>query len=737
MLGATTLGGAWQLRPVQEFSEGRSQAAGDESGWLTQDLPAHWQEHPALAGYSGRVVYQRRFTPGPAEGSRQFIRVNGVFYRYSAYLNRALLGSHEGYFAPADFEVTNCLTGEDLLTLEVECPDESEKLGKRLITGVFSHWDHLDPALNPGGVWLPVQLYSTGPARIVHLATQLTGFDAGAAHVKVRLEADLARPHLGAGREPAQDPLVHLTFTPANFPGEPQTFRFRARLEPGLNRLAFDCPVERYRLWWTHDLGEPNLYHVEARLVDRDGQLLDRLTVRTGLRTIALRNWNFYLNQERLFIKGENYPPPEARLARVIRDRVEADLDLAVGAHLNMLRLHAHVDHPVLYEAADARGMLLWQDLPLQWLYAREALPEAERQAREMVRLLGRHPSVALWCMHNEPVYMEDTKDESFARALKTDFSVFVYSWNRDVMDRRLAKVARDEDGSRPVQRASGEISLLHRGADTHWYFGWYKSHGPLRLFDLVRRFFPRNVRFLSEFGAQSLPSKESAVRFMAEEVRKLDWGHLAARHSAQPDIMRFWLDIDACPDLETLIALTQWYQMRLNQFYIDRLRFHKYRPCGGMLAFSFADPNPAVSWSVLDYWRVPKASYYHLARCYHPEYVFTLLDKEWYRPGERVRVPVYAVNDALHSYPQAAIRVSVKGPGGAVLAAGEFALCLPSDSFAVKAGEVVFSPTRAGKHLVELVLECEGKRLENRYEVFVRERAPERWGPEVLRRAE
>ncbi|MDI6870788.1 MAG: glycoside hydrolase family 2 TIM barrel-domain containing protein [Bacillota bacterium] len=724
MLDRLNLSGTWQLRAVEEFSAAVRQAPWPGDGWLEQELPAHWQEHPALEQYTGRVVYRRRVVSRPEPGRRYFLRLNGVFYRYSAYLNGCLLGAHEGYFAPADFEVTGQLTGDDLLLLEVECPPETRKLGKRLITGIFSHWDHLDPMIEPGGVWLPVELLVTGPARLAWMGVETRGFDTRSAKVRVLLDVDAVE---------AADPLVTLAFTPANFVGETQVFKFRAPLQPGMNRLSYQCEIEQYRLWWPRGLGEPHLYEVEATLAGRDGASLDRLKVRTGLRTVALRKWVFYVNQERLFIKGNNYPPPEARLSRVTRERAEGDLKLAAAAHMNMLRVHAHIDHPVFYEAADEQGMLLWQDFPLQWLYAREVMPEAERQVREMVRLLGNHPSIALWCMHNEPVYMVDTKDESFGRALKTDFSVFVYSWNRDVMDRRLARAARREDPSRPVLRASGEIALLHRGGDTHWYFGWYKTHGPLRLFDLVRRLVPRNIRFLSEFGAQSFPNKESAVRFMASDLARLDWETLARRHSAQPDIMRLWLDLDACRDLETLIALTQWYQMRLNQFYIDRLRFHKYRPTGGMLAFSFADPNPAVSWAVVDYWRVPKASYHHLARCYHPEYVFTLLDKDTYRPGETVRLPVYLTSDSLRSYPQVEARARVIGPAGDEVAAGRFSARLPADARAFSPGELSFIPAIPGKYLVLLDLEYEGEVFRNSYEVFVADRPPVRWGPEVL----
>ena len=41
-----------------------------------------------------------------------------------------------------------------------------------------------------------------------------------------------------------------------------------------------------------------------------------------------------------------------------------------------------------LYAAADRAGLLLWQDLPLQWGYARGTRKQAARQAREAVDLL-------------------------------------------------------------------------------------------------------------------------------------------------------------------------------------------------------------------------------------------------------------------------------------------------------------------------------------------------------------
>src|SRR5213592_4334149 len=83
------------------------------------------------------------------------------------------------------------------------------------------------------------------------------------------------------------------------------------------------------------------------------------------------------------------------------------DVQLALDANLDLLRVHAHVSRPELYAAADHAGLLLWQDFPLQWGYARGVRRQAVRQARAMVDMLGHHPSIANWCAHNEPLALD------------------------------------------------------------------------------------------------------------------------------------------------------------------------------------------------------------------------------------------------------------------------------------------------------------------------------------------
>ena len=87
------------------------------------------------------------------------------------------------------------------------------------------------------------------------------------------------------------------------------------------------------------------------------------------------------------------------------RADVRADVELRREAGLDLRpRATATSRRPELYDAADELGMLVWQDFPLQWGYARTIRKQAVRQAREAVDLLGHHPSIVTWCAHNEPL---------------------------------------------------------------------------------------------------------------------------------------------------------------------------------------------------------------------------------------------------------------------------------------------------------------------------------------------
>jgi beta-mannosidase len=730
-----SLDGAWRLLPIDTFRQGFYPL--DDDSWIEQDLPAHWQQHPLLERYAGKMVYRKRFDlsvvrrpssivddtapqttdhgPRTTDSARWWLRFNGTFYWQQPYFNGVDLGRREGYFMPHEYEVTPWVAAENALVVEVECPDECDKLSKRMITGVFSHWDCLDPTTNPGGIWLPVELIATGPLRIAEVLLHTETFDEARAVIRFRARLDAA----AAGQA-----TLRWTFAPKNFAGEVQVIEQRHRLAPGDQEIASTLDIRDPHLWWTHDLGDPNCYSVTLTLLQNDA-VSDERAWAFGIRRFEMRNWIAYLNGVRLFIKGNNYAPGDTRIATMTRERYDRDLRLAHAAHMNLLRVHAHVEHPAFYEAADAAGILLWQDFPLQWLYGRTVLPAAHQQACQMARLLYNHPALTIWCMHNEPLRVTDTADDTLLNQARVYVSVLFWNWNRDVLDNRIKRDVEAQDPTRPVVRASGEFAIpfLRAGTDSHFYMGWYsRVFGQLRNWEQLAQHLPDNIRFVSEFGAQSFPNAESCLKFMHSDPQKIDWNLMTARHQFQPGMLEYRLPWREIRELDELIQLTQSYQIAINRFYIDRLRYHKYRPTGGIVPFMFHDPNPAISFSIIDYWREPKRSYEALRLAFNPQYVFALLAQDHYPVGAPIDLPIYVVNDHHRDVP-AELTVRLLAPGGAELAKVARPLTLPSDCMALEAERLRLTPDQAGTYHLRLALHNgEGPGIEQEYAIVVQE---------------
>ncbi len=715
-----TLADNWRVQPLKQFCGGNYDLAANT--WLPATIPGHWQHIPTLEQHSGKVVYCCQF-PMPDtiadtraalshSATRMWLRINGIFYWSQPFLNATDLGRHEGYFEPYEHDVTSLLQADNTLFIEVECPDEHNKLNKRMITGVFSHWDCMDPHANPGGIWLPIELHTSGPVYLQSVRCHSEICNERFAQLRYTIDVDTTI---------AGPVLLRWQMTPRTFIGKTQTIEQRRMLKEGHQTIGGLLKVYEPRLWWTHDLGTPDLYTMTLEVV-QNGVVSDSTHFDFGIRRFELRTWIPHLNGVRFLVKGNNYAPGDMRIATMNLERARQDVQLARECNMNLLRVHAHVDHPALYQAANEQGVLLWQDMPLHWLYRASLFYEAQRQTRAMVHLLYNHPSVGIWCMHNEPIFMADTADESLPTRARIYQSIFGFSWNRDVLDTTLKRVAEQEDPSRPVVRSSGEfdIPIVRPGTDAHAYFGWYASHGTLQRFETLSNLVPGNLRFLTEFGAQSFPNVESCIKFMPADRAHIDFAHLAKHHSFQPEIMGNWLPLDEARSLEELVAMSQDYQIFINRFYIDHLRYHKYRPTGGIVPFMFCDSYPAILWSVVDYWRVPKRSYYAMRLAFSPQYAFTRFLPKTYHVADRIELPIYVVNDAQHAVYDAHVHACMRGPDGTELATLAHTLSLEADCMAWEVDRLRFTPTQPGCYTFEIALTGVAQEVQHAYEIHV-----------------
>jgi beta-mannosidase len=710
------LGGAWRAAVADDdLRRVYAEPAYDDGDWITVEVPGHWQSTPALADTEGPVLHRRSFaTSGLDAGQRAWLEFDGTFYQSDVYLDDTYLGDTEGYFFPHRFEITEQLLDRDqhVLALEVASSPPSDLTAKRSITGVFDHWDAMDPAANAGGIWRPVRIATTGPVRIHHYRCLCSDASPDRATVSLRAVLGVTEPT-----------DIEVCTTLRRPSGETERQQDVHHLAAGENRVEWEISVEDPELWWPHSLGEQSLHHIDIAVREVDGEVSDRRYHRIGLRSFELDDWVATVNGERLYLKGAHQGPARLHLADATREDFRRDVDLAIACGLDFLRVHGHVSRPELYDVADEAGLLLWQDFPLQWGYARQVLKQARRQAREMVDLLAHHPSVAIWCAHDEPVTLDISPDsvvdplQRTGSLARTVMAQQLPTWNRTRLDTSVRRVITKSDGSRPVIPHSGVFPHPPQldGTDSHLWYGWY--YGDER--DLARTLslIPRLGRFVGAFGAQAVP--EDADFCNPERWPDLDWDHLGRRHSLQRTVFDRTVPPDRFATFAEWTEATQRYQATLIRRQVETLRRLKYRPTGGFALFSFADTNPAVSWSVLDHRRRPKRGYAALQAACAPVIVVAdrLPGTIW--AGQALALDIHVVSDLRHQLDDAEVTARLSWPGGD--ATFQWGGSIPADE-CVRVGTLELpAPDSEGTLQLDLELAAGQVTASNRYRGEIR----------------
>ena len=623
----------------------------DDSTWTPIDVPGHWRRHPEFTDNDDPLLYRRRFTTTkPDEGRRRWITLDGIFYQADVWLDGAYLGDAEGYFFPHTFDVTalSRIDDDHVVAVEVTCAPQRSHRGKHNITGIFQYWDGIDRDWNPGGIWRPVHVYDTGPVRIDTLRVLCRDTNEIRAHLLLttRVDSDAARD------------VVVRTIVDGDIVAEADR-----RLARGSNEVKWGVDIADPALWWPRSLGEQPLTSVTVEVV-ADGAVSDRRERRTGLRQVAWNDWSCSVNGERLFLKGANLLPARAGLADATDEQMRHDVELAAEAGLDAIRVHGHVAPRAVYDTADELGILILQDFPLQWGYSRSVRGPAMRQAEALVDQLGHHPSIVQWSAHNDPVAAAiGIEGETMTSRLRYVVAQQLPSWNKSVLDRWVRRSFEHADPTRLVVPHSGVLPHFPKldGTDSHFYFGWY--HGDVRGIDRLARSLPRLVRFVSEFGAQAVPDSNDFID--TTNWPDLDWETLERRHGLQK-----WVFDERVPpeQFETFDAwrrATQVYQAELIKHHIELLRRIKYRPAGGFCLFALNDPEPVVSWSVLDHRRIPKLGWRALVDACRPVVVAADRPPSIVSPGEHVRLDVHVVSDLREEIEQAVVDVVARWPGG------------------------------------------------------------------------
>jgi beta-mannosidase len=375
--------------------------------------------------------------------------------------------------------------------------------------------------------------------------------------------------------------------------------------------------INKPKLWWTHDHGKPYIYKLTIRAGNTEE------TVAFGIREVKFdKNHNLFLNGRKIFVRGSNIIPEEY-LSQYTEERIRQDIKLAKNANLNALRIHAHVTRKEFYDECDRQGILIWQDFPLQWEYANtpKFTKEAVRQIGDMVNFLYNHPSIFFWCCHNEPIK------------------------SRTKLDPILFKTVTKMDNSRAV--------IMNSDFKEHPYPGWFVGN--------MEHFVSLPGKpFITEFGAQALPDKSTLKKIFPEkDIWPPNWQKWSYHNFVYEQTLLI-AGIKKGNSIEEFIVNSQDYQSKLIKFAIERYRSQKFIQVSGIFHFLLTDPWPCISYSVLDYYRVPKKGYFALKDAFQPLLMIYFPERASFTIGDSIRGMFYLINDYPYGFKNATMHISI-----------------------------------------------------------------------------
>jgi len=339
--------------------------------------------------YQFSSSYRKRFTlPEPLNGRRLFIDFEGAATATTLTLNGQRFAEHRGGYVPFSFDLTDFIDedGENVLEVMLDSRERAD----------VPPWGFMVDYMGFGGIYREVSLRYVAPIHIENVHVKTYGVVTGKRQVEFRV-------HL---RNLSDAPQAVVVVAGMAFWHDEIA---QATVQPGTSEVVTlwsdltDFPDGSFELWSPQS---PRLYDftihlsADAGFGSVDEQQLDAVTVRSGFRQAEWRDDGFYLNGERLQLRGLNrhqmYPyigaAAPARLQRRDADIIRYELGC------NLVRTSHYPQSRHFLDRCDEIGLLVFEEIPgWQYLGGAEWQELVLRDVRAMIERDWNRPSIILW----------------------------------------------------------------------------------------------------------------------------------------------------------------------------------------------------------------------------------------------------------------------------------------------------------------------------------------------------
>ncbi len=472
-------------------------------------------------------------------------------------------------------------------------------------------WDW-GPRFVTAGIWRDIRLEAGRVARLAHVhLAQHHAADGGVTVTLAPEFADLAAP------PPAHEaPAYEVTVTLAG--------------REIVRGTALSFAIPEPQLWWPAGQGAQPLYEITLTARDADGDDLGTVRKHIGLRTIVLdrhpdqwgESFQFVINGRPVFIKGANWIPADSFVTRLDRPAYARDLQAAVHAHMNCVRVWGGgiYESEDFYDLCDELGLLVWQDFMFACsLYPADPafLASVRAEADCQIRRLRHRACLALWCGNNELAWLN-------AKALAEDPAQ--RAGYEALFHGVLPAAVAAHDGITPYWPSSqwrgdwthdNSHETGEKRGDTHYWDVWHARQP-------VKNYEKWAFRFCSEFGMQSYSSPQTNRTFAPADANVFDAvmeNHQKNRGGNQVILDYVSRRYRYSKSQDDLIYLSQ-----LNQAYCMQVGVEHYRRlaprCMGAIYWQLNDCWPVASWASIEYTGRWKALHYAARRFNAPALV-------------------------------------------------------------------------------------------------------------------